>query len=82
MNDDWLLDVLWEIEDYAIKNDLTWLIPHIDRTYEAARKELNPNAPIPLQRASALGRRAKLTSSAAPMEMPIILAFPLGLRKQ
>ena len=46
MRDDWLIEVLQDIEAYAVLNELTWLAPLIEEAYAAARRELRPSVPV------------------------------------
>ena len=44
MQDDWLLDVLREIDDYSVRRNLTWLIPLVEKAHLAAKEELIPRS--------------------------------------
>jgi hypothetical protein len=57
MRDDWLIDVLCDIEDYALQHQLTWLVPLIERAHIAAMRELTPSAPIAFGKHRSLKRR-------------------------
>jgi hypothetical protein len=50
MHEDWLVQVLREMEGFAKANNMASLFPLIEAGYEAARRELKLSAPIPLGR--------------------------------
>ena len=77
MHDDWLLEVLRDIGDYAQKNDLGWLVPLMDEAYKAARKELNPSAPVPMSWSGAgKSQKSAPVSQANYAQSATVLAFP------
>jgi hypothetical protein len=44
--DDWLVEVLHDIQEYAILNEYTWLVPLMNEAYVAAQRELRPTVSI------------------------------------
>ena len=82
MRDSWLLDVLKDLEDYAIKNDLAWLISDISRAYSAARKEVIGSAIIPLNTVRPTKTAQDLPRALVPVEQLNVLKFPLGNSKR
>lgn len=47
MRDDWLLDVLQDIERYAVLQKLDWLVPLVGTAYSTALRELQPTSGRP-----------------------------------
>lgn len=77
MHDDWLVEVLHDIGVYAEKNDLTWLVPLIDQAYKAALTELNPSAPIPMNRHGFPQYEKSEARDPEPRKSATLLTFPL-----
>jgi hypothetical protein len=52
MRDDWLLDVLQDIERYAVLQKLDWLVPLVGTAYSTALRELQPTSGRPTETAN------------------------------
>ncbi len=81
MRDDWLIDVLRDIEDYALQHQLTWLAPLVEKAQMAALRELTHGAPIVLGRHRSLNRRTLANKQPAQANSPSVEVLEFQLLK-